>query len=73
MKMSWQKAYVAFSVLLEGSPELGLSALSDADRGAASTLMLELSHESRAVRARALATELAIVARALDAQDLGAS
>jgi hypothetical protein len=69
--MGWQKAYVAMSTLIDGSPDHGLLSLSENDRATVASVASALTHEDRSARAKALANELAMVARALEATDLG--
>jgi hypothetical protein len=69
--VNWQTSYLAAAVVAGETVDDALRALGESDRAAVSTLAAELSHENRAVRAKALASELAKVARALEELELG--
>jgi hypothetical protein len=69
--VAWQRAYLAASVVAGETIDDAMRALGESDRAAAASLASELSHENRALRAKALAGELAKVARALEELELG--
>jgi hypothetical protein len=69
--VAWQNAYVATAVLVGETLDHATRSLGESDRAAAATTVAELSHENRAARAKALASQLATIARALEDLELG--